>query len=612
MRAIVGIGREPRMRRFCFCLILLLVTTWLKPQTVQVPVEDTNTTFKSSTPLVLVDVVVTNNIGELVGGLKSTDFELLEDNKRQTISSFEEHKATPATETKLPPMPPGVFTNFPSVQRADCVSVLLVDGLNTALRDQSYLHSQILKYLKTIPPNARVAVFTLTTRLRMLQDFTSDPSVLLAAVNAASEGTLSHSPLLQEESEKQAQDQSVAFVGGNHLGPATPQDWVHESIDAGAILEGMFAEEAERLAESRMHMTLDSMQELAHYLDGFPGRKNVMWVSGSFPILFLPRGDLRAPFQFSSIANFEGQVERTANLLAAARVAIYPVGAQGLITDSPYEANAVEIGTLRASEITQNQTNSLGSGIRDRITLHETMDELAADTGGQAFYDANGIGDVLTRVTNGSADFYTISYAPTNRKMDGRFRSISVKLARGKYKLSYRRGYYADAVERDGGKQNASPLLSLVGFGVPDVSQIVYKIRIAPLKAQVEQEPAKVATDAKVKVPLTPYKVDFAVSLEDLKLYLMPDGTRHGNIELRLVAYDDYGKALYTAGSTSEISLKPEEYAATQQMGLQLHQQIELPSATHVHLHTGVCDLSTGKVGTLGIGVLNPKVAKKQ
>ena len=275
------------MRQSCFCL-LLLVSAGLQSQTVQAPIEDPNTTIKSSTPLVLVDLVVTNNSGEVVGGLKSTDVELLEDGKRQTISSFEEHKATPATETKFPPMPPGVFTNFPSVQSAECVSVLLVDGLNTALLDQSYVHSQILKYLKTIPPNARVAVFTLTTRLRMLQDFTSDPSVLLAAVNAASEGTLSHSPFLQEQSEKQAQDQLVAFVEGNHLGPATPQDWVHESTDAAAALQGMFAEEAARLAESRMRMTLDSMQELAHYLDGFPGRKNVMWVSGSFPILFFP------------------------------------------------------------------------------------------------------------------------------------------------------------------------------------------------------------------------------------------------------------------------------------------------------------------------------------
>ena len=361
-----------------------------------------------------------------------------------------------------------------------------------------------------------------------------------------------------------------------------------------------------------MRMTLDSMQELAHYLDGFPGRKNVMWVSGSFPILFFPRSDLPAPFQFSSLVSFKGEIERTANLLAAARVAMYPVGAQGLATDSPYEANAFEIGTVRASEMTQDQTNTLQKGIRDRMTLHETMDELAIDTGGRAFYDTNGIGDVLTRVTNGSADFYSISYAPTNRKMDGKFRRISVKLGSGKNKLSYRRGYYANAVERADGKPNASPLVSLVGFGVPDVSQIAYKIRIAPSKALEGQEPARVATDAKVKVPLTSYDVDFAVSLEDLRLDLMPDHTRHGNVELRLVAYDDYGKPLYTAGATSEVSLKPEEYAAAQHIGLQFRQQIELPSAIHVHLHTGVCDLSTGKVGTLAISVLNPKVAKKQ
>jgi len=43
--------------------------------------------------------------------------------------------------------------------------------------------------------------------------------------------------------------------------------------------------------------------KLAHYLALFPGRKNVMWLSGSFPLSFFPetnrRGDHRKSIQAS-------------------------------------------------------------------------------------------------------------------------------------------------------------------------------------------------------------------------------------------------------------------------------------------------------------------------
>ena len=241
--------------------------------------------------------------------------------------------------------------------------------------------------------------------------------------------------------------------------------------------------------------------------------------------------------------------------------------------------------------------------------MHATMDELASDTGGRAFYDTNGIGDVLTRATNHSADFYTMSYVPTNRKMDGRFRRITVKLTTGKEKVSYRRGYYADAVDSPIARQLSDPLLPLVAFGVPDVSQIVYKIRVAPSKTPASQNPDKNNTNLKHPELLTTYDIDFAVSVQDLKLDLMPDGTHRGNIQVKAVAYDDYGKPLKLVGGESVISLKPAAYAAIQRVGLQLHQQIDIPGTVQVHLHTGICDLSTGKIGTLGIRV-NPNNIK--
>jgi VWFA-related protein len=252
------------MKRLHFLLFSLLAAATLHAQTVAPSAGEPSATFKSQLPVVLVDVVVTNSHGDPVAGLKDADFQLFENGKRQTMASFEEHKTVVPTQVKLPLMPPGVFTNYPVVAAADCVNVLLIDGLNTSLmEDQSYVHEQILKYLKTLPRGAQVAIFTLTTRLRMLQEFTTDSSALLAAVNAAG---LYKSPLVQERLEKEEQEEMLSFIEKSRAGPLPLQDWAHEAVDPAGALQAMFAEEASHLALTRLRTTLDSMQELARYL----------------------------------------------------------------------------------------------------------------------------------------------------------------------------------------------------------------------------------------------------------------------------------------------------------------------------------------------------------
>ena len=170
--------------RCSFLLVVLSASIAASPQAqTSSPATQSIPTFKAKARLVLVDVVVTNNKGEPVTGLKREDFEVLEDGKPQSVSTFEEHKGEPPTQIKLPSMPPNVYTNFPLVQTADSVNVILLDALNTPTSDQVYVHRQMIKYVKTIPPRTRVAIFTLASRLRMLQGITTDSSLLLAAIN---------------------------------------------------------------------------------------------------------------------------------------------------------------------------------------------------------------------------------------------------------------------------------------------------------------------------------------------------------------------------------------------------------------------------------------------
>src|SRR5215475_2411745 len=155
-------------------------------------------TLRANTQLVIVDVAVTDAHRKPVHNLKASDFIVLEDNVSQNIKAFEEHAYAQqsAVSVQQPPLPPGVFTNFSPVPPKGTLNVLLLDTLNTPLKDQAYVRNQIKQYLKNAPSGTRIAIFGLATHLYLLQGFTSDPEVLRAAVDR--KGTSKSSPLLHD------------------------------------------------------------------------------------------------------------------------------------------------------------------------------------------------------------------------------------------------------------------------------------------------------------------------------------------------------------------------------------------------------------------------------
>jgi VWFA-related protein len=194
--------------RYTFLLLPLFLTVLLFSQTGPTSKSQAPVTFQSNVRLVLLDVIVTDSNGATVTGLTQHDFRVFEDNKQQKITSFTEHDGAPITTVDRPPMPPNVYTNYPAVESADSINVLLMDSLNTQMPDQQYVHQQTIKYLKTLPAGARVAIFTLSSRLRMVQEFTSD-SRLLAALNDPDLSWPQHSPLLKSQAESQSNDAMV-------------------------------------------------------------------------------------------------------------------------------------------------------------------------------------------------------------------------------------------------------------------------------------------------------------------------------------------------------------------------------------------------------------------
>src|ERR1700722_14836033 len=590
-----------RCRCFLYLIPLSFVFAPVYSQTAASGPDNPVTTIKANVRMVLVDVVVTNGKGEPITGLRKEDFEVLEDGKAQTVSTFEEHHGAPPTQITLPTLPPHVYTNYPVTKTADAVNVLLLDGLNTPSRDQSYVHSQMLKCLKTIPPGTRVAIFTLASRLRMLQGVTTDSSELMAVLNSG-KGTSPSSPLLPSSAETDAKQGLIDFMIANSSGPGTaPATLAMAAVDPINAMKQFLADTAAFQTEQRIDITLQALQQIARYLSGVPGRKNVIWFSGSFPVGILPDPDVPDSFTFTD--NFRDDIRKTADLLTAGHVAIYPVAAEGLAPDSAYEANDKEIGEKRGQFAMRDQIRSLRTGSVNRDSNHSAMEELAKDTGGQAFYNTNGLNDVLARVVNNGTRYYSLTYSPTNSAADGKYRRIQIKLREGKNTLAYRRGYYADDLDTvlaAGLKPDTDPLLMLMGRNLPDYSQILYKIRVVPSDPQPAADTARIGSNTAMKGPFTRYGVDFAISAQDLKLEPTADGARRGKIEIVLLAYDREGKPLNFVVTNAHLLLEPKVYASALQIGLQIHKEIDVPKE-YVYLRTGIYDLSASTAGTLGV-----------
>ncbi len=585
-------------RRVILLLALLISIPWAGASIHAQTGANNPTTLKTKSQLVLVDVVVTNDKGAPISGLQKKDFAVLEDGKPQTISSFEEHHGAPITQIQLPPLPPHVYTNFPLVQAADSVNIILLDALNTPARDQVYVRSQMLQYLKTIPRGTRVAIFTLASQLRMLQGLTTDSTELLAALDSTK--AAQQSALLPSDAENDANQRRIDFLIQEEQGPP-PKTLGASAVDPVQAAKQFLADTAAFETTQRIEITLQAMQQLARYLTGVPGRKNVIWFSGSFPTAIFGDPDLPDPFNIA--ASFQDEIRKTTDLLSSAQLALYPIAAEGLASDAIFQANGSEIGQKRPTLAMRDQVKQMNAGQASRDLNHSAMEDLAKDTGGEAYYNTNGLSGALARVINNGTRYYSLAYSPTNAAMDGKFRRIQVKLVNSKGTLAYRRGYYADdlATALSAGQKPASdPLLSLMGRNLPDYTQILYKVLVQPSNPQPAADAPHIGSNTELKGPFTRYSVDFAISLGDLKLDPAPDGARHGSIEVVLLAYSREGKPLNFVVTQGNVALQAKEYESVRKGGLQIHKEIDVPKG-YAYLRTGVYDFKSSNAGTLGL-----------
>lgn len=568
-------------------------------------------TLTTGTNLVVVDVVVTDRNGHNVHGLKQTDFAVSEDNRPEPLRSFDEHTAPTDPPRPEPPLdlPPGVFTNYAPVPHTAALNVLLFDTLNTPFLDQSFLRSQLLEYIRSASPSDRMAIFGLTTHLIYLQGFTTDPALLRAAIDKKSmrQSQLLSNPTSGLDGTKLSEN--IASAGDPHLAAAVER------------VRELEAKEESFQVQLRAHYTLDAMNALARYLASLPGRKNLIWFSGSFPLSVLPNNTLADPF--AAAADLGEELRDTTTLLTGAQVAIYPVDARGLFNSSIYDPSRP--GSIDPLEMNRD----FSQDSQRRMEEFSTMRSMAEQTGGRAFVNNNGLKEALVTILRTGANFYTLTYSPSNNPQpDGHFRHISVHLlglaSQQSLTLSYRRGYFAlpdaasgpprKALVSNGRTLPAAPgnpnvLRSAMLRGAPDTTGIIFKAQVLP--EQPASAPPEPSPDPETHVNSNPklahgpwrrYSVDLSTAPGQL-MVRRPDGSYTGIAEFVVHCFSTDGALLSSVAQTASMKLSAEDVRRAAGSGIVVHETISVPDRAPSHqdlfLRIGVHSLLDNRVGSL-------------
>ncbi len=549
-----------------------------------VPLEEPASVLRVTTQLVVLDVVATDRKGAPVTDLKQDDFAVTEDGKPQSVRAFSFQGAAANSDVQLArtqpaesPLPPNMVSNVRRRKSGAPLAVLLLDGINTRLNNQDYAKKQLLEFLKKFPSDQPVAIYLLGTKLRLIQDFTSDPNVLKAVIQNLKDF---HSPLMEN-----ANGGPVKF-------------WFEGMPLPGQIKKHIleFQQETESSqADQRVAITLSALNQLSRTLAGYPGRKNLIWVSETFPFIIVPNKVPEGESAERARRNYTTQVASTASLLSDAQIAVYPVDARGLMLSDLYNAAARydERGDVNGGGGAQ-AGRALADTSNELMAARGTMEKLAEDTGGRAFYNRNDLGNAVREGITDGATYYTLGYYPTNRSWNGHYRKISIHVTRPGVTLRYRLGYYAvDRLDyaRQSQQRRDAEFSSTLNLDVPISTALPFTAAVLPASSSTANKTV----------------INFAVDAHALSFSPADGGRQRAGIQcaVRVFRTDGTDKALQTESEVIDANLPPESYAAVMRRGLPCRIALDLPAGEYL-LRLGVRDNQTGLIGTANIQWITP------
>jgi VWFA-related protein len=394
---------------------------------------ETPPSFPAGTELVTVDVVVLDKQGLPVSGLGREEFSIAEEGKPQELAAFE------AVDLR-PPAPSAVAPLLPALRPSSNVGgaafgrsfVIVFDELHLTPAEANRGRAAVTEFLKTgVVERDRVTLVGTSEGAFWSTRIPEGSDTLLQVLgrlqgrrfleDARDEMSDWEAMRIERERDPIVTDRVARrFIASGAVRQETRQ---RGEADTGADREGQRIDVRARASqvyarvEAQNEATLGVLERSFASLGPVRGRKSVILVSGGF--INDPRdGGLRKAVTESRRAN----------------AALYFLDARGLTADT---------SSLSAESGVAIDFNDLGSTLTEARERSEGTEGLAADTGGFSVRNQNDLKGGIARIARESASYYLLGYAPQNKRADGRFRKIEVKVAREGSKVRARRGYYA-------------------------------------------------------------------------------------------------------------------------------------------------------------------------
>jgi len=492
-------------------------------------------TIKVTTRETILDVLVTDDKGHPVRGLTRSDFTVTEDGHAQPIRGFSEFDKT-APPAPARTLPPGTYTNAAALPASGPVQILYFDlpcacsyppGSNPVadtavgapfIRAKKY----IADYLRTMPVGTQAAVFVYRCDygLRLLQGFTAD-------------------------------------------GPRAAT-----AVDNLVILSAGKPPSFDRIAAAN---------QIAAYVAGIHGRKNLIWISTS-PLAIMRDGGYS--WSKSPDMVLVHRLMDTYDLFTREQIAVYAFDPQGVRV-----GNALGMNTLRAEEI-------------------------ATGTGGAAIYNTNDYKGAVAKIVDDTLHFYTLSYVPTRPDSDGHFHPISIKVNRPGLHLVYRGGYNDEQPAPLDDVLKVRMTQDTMGLGALPSTQLTFDLQVTPSAPNPQPSGSRRTLPLAGKTPVT-YNLLYKLDQSQIVFAATADGTRNASLEFDAAAYDSYGKLLAVRSQTLNLPLSPAEYNDFVQTPFQFFLPIDL-SPGPITLRAGVFDGVSNKTGTLEIALTVEKGSTAQ
>lgn len=401
--------------------------------------------FRSSVNLILVDVTVRDSKGQPIRNLTAADFEILENGKAQEIVTFAREDVAQTAQTiasastlnrvgdaksgiavrVAPPTPPAADPKAASGAAAAAspanvdatrgpltseevagrrIWVLLFDTSSMQPEDVQKAADSAIKWgQERMSPADLVAVAAIGSTLQILSDFTNDKEKVISVLKAfaITDGT------------------AVADVDASTMA-------ADEALVAATTATTAVDTSTQELDSFNNDIRLRGIKTICDGLLTIQQRKSILYFSSGM-----------------ARNGSDNAVESRAavNSCSRANTSINPVDSRGL--------QAVVAGGSARQGSRGGVAAFSGRGVAQqfaqRAAQQETLQSLAADTGGTAFTDSNDFGEAFNRITSEISSYYILGYGSTNTKRDGTYRRIEVRLkSKIDARLRAREGYYAD------------------------------------------------------------------------------------------------------------------------------------------------------------------------